>query len=654
MKWLAQFFSRCRAWFIGLTPRMRYVVLACLVVGVTAATTIALHQAPATQAPAATAANAARSLARSALPADAPVTALIAVRGNLASLQAREGDNSFDITARFSDGSQREFKNVSVFAYRTLQEMLANDISSGKLKLELRSAHTDSNWNTREVVDLSAKILSVLAVVAVIFILVFHSTMVDGRMRAAELVKPESNDDRFDALIGLEDVKAEVMQLKAMYEDADRYRSYGIDKPFNVLFSGPAGVGKTRLAGALARELGLPLLHASGSNLESGFVGGGSRALKSIHKMAKKHKRAVVFLDEAQVLLVKRGQHTGHSKYADDTTNTLLSILDGVSRTEDRGIIWIVASNFDDQNLQVDDAVMRRFPLKVNFRLPNKEERERILKHYLDKRAARVVPELDTGHVAEVTAGLAPALLETLVERASLIAIQEDCLIDEAVLMQAFERVAVGLTDRKTTENQSEARKVIAVHELGHFFVTLNEAMKKAKTVSELKKQLPVIKISTEAVSKGNALGFVLMRQKDSPLATRNELEGKVRGLYGGVAAEEVFFGQDEITTGAYDDIRKATDLMQKMVVELAMYSSSKVNIAMLNKDDTAASTVEIKALAERLFADARAVIETHKAAIAELSEELVRRYTFTIDEILDRLLAMGIVEGDVAEVCEV
>jgi cell division protease FtsH len=648
MKWLQQALSRFRALFAGLSPVLRLSVLICAVV-LFAGGGFALVRHLETAGPGDTTTG----LAHSALGVDAPVTALIPVRGQLQGLQVREGESSFDIVAQFSDGSKREFKGVSVFAYRTLQELLAPDIASGRLHLDLNSAHGDGNWSTRDIVDLSVKIFLVLAVVAVICILVFHPTMLDGRMRAADLVRPESNDDSFDALIGLEDVKAEVMQLKAMYEDAEHYRSYGIEKPFNVLFSGPAGVGKTRLAGALARELGLPLLHASGSNLESGFVGGGSRALKSIHRMAKKHKRAVVFLDEAQVLLVKRGQHTSQSKYADETTNTLLSLLDGVSRNEDRGIIWIVASNFDDQSLEMDDAVMRRFPLKVNFRLPNREERERILRHYLDRRAARVVPDLDTGHVAEVTAGLAPALLETLVERASLIAVQEDCQIDEALLMRAFERVAVGLTDRKTTENQSEARKVIAVHELGHFFVTLNEAMKKGRTVSELRRQLPVIKISTEAVSKGNALGFVLMRQKESPLATRSELEGKVRGLYGGGAAEEVFFGQDEITTGAYDDIRKATELMKKMVVELAMYSSSKVNMAMLgSKEQAASGTDEIKALAERLFADARTVVETHKPAIEALSEELVRRYTFTIDEILERLLAMGIIEADREEAC--
>jgi cell division protease FtsH len=642
MKWLLQALSGFRSRFVGLPPVFRLSAL-ILAVALLAGGGFALVHHFEAAAPADTTPGLARSL-----DANAAVTALIPLRGQLQSLQARESENSFDIVAQFSDGSKREFKGVSVFAYRTLQELLAPDIASGKLRLDLGSAHGEASWNSREVADLSIKILLILSVVVVICVMVFHPTLLDGRMRAADLIKPESNDDSFDALIGLEDVKAEVMQLKAMYEDAERYRSYGIDKPFNVLFSGPAGVGKTRLAGALARELGLPLLHASGSNLESGFVGGGSRALKSIHKMARRYKHAVVFLDEAQVLLVKRGQHTSQSKYADETTNTLLSLLDGVSRSEDRGIIWIVASNFDDQSLEMDDAVMRRFPLKVNFRLPNRDERERILSHYLDRRAARVVPDLDIGQVADVTAGLAPALLETLVERASLIAVQESIQIDEAVLMRAFERVAVGLTDRKTTENQSEARKVIAVHELGHFFVTLNEAMKKARTVSELRKQLPVIKISTEAVSKGNALGFVLMRQKDSPLATRSELEGRVRGLYGGVAAEEVFFGQDEITTGAYDDIRKATDLMKKMVVELAMYSSSKVNIAMLgNKEQAASGTDEIKALAERLFADARVVIETHRSAIEELSEELVRRYTFTIDEILQRLLAMGIIEAD-------
>jgi len=173
-----------------------------------------------------------------------------------------------------------------------------------------------------------------------------------------------------DDLVGMEDIKQEVAHLEDMIRNRDLYRSHNIDKPFNVMLTGPAGTGKTKLAGYLAKKLDIPLIQASGSALESGFVGGGSKALNAIYKKACKQGRCLIFLDEAQSLFMPRGR--GEKKWEDDTANTLLSLLDGVKKDEGAGVIWVVASNFDDVNSQMDEAMLRRFSVKINFRLPNK------------------------------------------------------------------------------------------------------------------------------------------------------------------------------------------------------------------------------------------------------------------------------------------
>ena len=170
----------------------------------------------------------------------------------------------------------------------------------------------------------------------------------------------------------MDDIKAEVAQIKDQYQRRAEYAEYGISKPFNVMFSGPAGTGKTKLASYLAKELNLPILFHSAANLETGYVAGGSNTLSRIVSMAKRRKRCIVFLDEAQDLFMKRG---GHRKFDDDTQNTLLAVLDGVRSKSEAEIIWIVASNFNSESMQMDEAMLRRFQMKVDFRMPNKEER---------------------------------------------------------------------------------------------------------------------------------------------------------------------------------------------------------------------------------------------------------------------------------------
>src|SRR5690606_36126291 len=181
-------------------------------------------------------------------------------------------------------------------------------------------------------------------------------------------------------------------------------------------------------------KLDIPLIQASGSGLESGFVGGGSKALTSIYKKACAQGRCIIFLDEAQSLFMPRGR--GERKWDDDTANTLLGLLDGIKSDEGAGVIWVVASNFDDANSEMDEAMLRRFSVKINFRLPNKSERRELLSVFLSRKEEGCVDwdNVNLDYVAEITGNLSPAVLETVVDRASMIAIEEKAMITTDVL----------------------------------------------------------------------------------------------------------------------------------------------------------------------------------------------------------------------------
>ena len=141
----------------------------------------------------------------------------------------------------------------------------------------------------------------------------------------------------------MEDIKREVLHLEAMINQRHLYKSHNMDKPFNVMLTGPAGTGKTKLTGYLAKKLNIPLIQIAGSSLESGLVGGGSKSLNAIYKKACAQKRCLIFLDEAQSLFMPRGR--SERRWDDDTANTLLGLLDGIKSTEGLEVIWMVASS---------------------------------------------------------------------------------------------------------------------------------------------------------------------------------------------------------------------------------------------------------------------------------------------------------------------
>ncbi len=480
-------------------------------------------------------------------------------------------------------------------------------------------------------------LLSAALSVGLLGFLVFQ---LKGQFKSLKFLEPTQIHGSIDDLVGMDDIKTEVAQIKDQYMRRTEYAEYGINKPFNVMFSGPAGTGKTKLASYLAKELGLPILFHSAANLETGYVAGGSSTLTRIASMAKRRKRCIVFLDEAQDLFMKRG---GNRKFDDDTQNSLLAILDGVRTKNDAEIIWIVASNFNSESMQMDEAMLRRFQMKVDFRMPNKEERLAIFGHYLNQRAGKVLGGMDLRHLVEVTEGRSPADLETIINQAGITAVQAGSMIGADTLMQAAERVLVGNVNTNTTKERDRDRRIIAIHEWGHFLVDFERERKQAGGDWEtIQSEMKTIKISLKANPRNNALGFVFHKQGANLLKTKADIEHDVRVLLGGMANEELFFGEQGTTNGAHNDITRVTKLLHHAVAEMGMYRKTRLNFGALSNDGNGASRNlddETRSImerqSERLYGETRTSLARLKPLTEHLAGKLMDAGEMSLKEAL-------------------
>ncbi len=488
-----------------------------------------------------------------------------------------------------------------------------------------------------------AGVSGALSLALTLGVVAFLVVQFKAQYKSLKFIEPDQVQGSIDDLVGMDDIKAEVAQIKDQYERRTEYAEYGISKPFNVMFSGPAGTGKTKLASYLAKELQLPILFHSAANLETGFVSGGSNTLGRIMTMARRRRQCIVFLDEAQDLFMQRG---GRRKFDDDTANTLLSVLDGVRSKDDTEIIWIVASNFNSETMEMDEAMLRRFQMKVDFRMPNREERLTIIRHYLNQRADKVLPDLDLRHLVDVTEGCSPADLETIVNQAGIKAVQASEMISADTLMHAAERVLVGNVNTHTTQERDRDRRIIAVHELGHFLVDFEcERRTSQGNWAQMLAEMKTIKISLKANARTNALGFVFHKQSANLLKSKSNIEQDVRVLLGGMANEELFFGEDGTTNGAHNDIARVTQLLYHAVGEMGMYRKTRLNFGSLTQDrsgggreldEETRSLMEAKS--ERLYSEAKAVLQVLKPLTEFLAGRLLQAGEMSLADALSEI----------------
>ncbi len=358
----------------------------------------------------------------------------------------------------------------------------------------------------------------------------------------------------FDDVAGVDEAKEELEEVVTFLKEPGRYGRLGAHIPKGVLLVGPPGTGKTLLARAVAGEAGVPFLSISGSEFVEMFVGVGAARVRDLFQQARGQAPAIIFIDELDALGRVRGANPmgGHDE-KEQTLNQLLVEMDGFD--PGRGLVLLAASNRPEI---LDPALLRagRFDRQVLVDRPDKIGRVQILNVHLKK--VRLDTDVDPERIAALTPGFSGADLANLINEAALLATRRGA---EAVALddftRAIERIVAGLEKKNRLLNPKE-REVVAHHEMGHALVAMS-----------LPNMDPVHKISI--IPRGiGALGYTIQRPtEDRFLMTREELENKMAVLLGGRAAEQLVFGH--LSTGAADDLAKATDIARSMATRYGM-----------------------------------------------------------------------------------
>jgi len=442
----------------------------------------------------------------------------------------------------------------------------------------------------------------------------------------AKLVQPESTEVTFADVAGIDEVKEEVEEIVDYLKDPKRFGKLGAEVPKGVLLVGAPGTGKTLLAKAIAGEAKVPFFSISGSDFVEMFVGVGAARVRDMFEKAKASAPCIIFIDEIDAVGRKRGAGLGggHDE-REQTLNQLLAEMDGFQAN--RGIILVAATNRPDV---LDPALLRpgRFDRRITAPRPDLKGREEILKVHL--RNKTVADDVDTAILARRTPGFVGADLRNLCNEAALLAARSDKdQIEMVDFEEATDRVIAGVR-RKGIILAPEVRERIAYHESGHALVGWL-----------LPHAYPVHKISIIPRGDG-ALGFTLqLPLEDKYIVSEDELKDTLVTLFGGRAAEELVF--DELTTGAHDDLKKATDLAKRMVVEYGMsdelgpisLARERVDVFLgeeIVKSDEHSEQLsalvdgEIRALIVRSYDKAKRLLKEHRSVLDRLAGELLSR----------------------------
>ncbi|HEX5353013.1 MAG TPA: ATP-dependent zinc metalloprotease FtsH, partial [Rhodanobacteraceae bacterium] len=375
-----------------------------------------------------------------------------------------------------------------------------------------------------------------------------------GRSRA-KLQGEDQIKVTFADVAGCEEAKDEVSELVDFLRDPSKFTKLGGKIPRGVLMVGSPGTGKTLLAKAIAGEAKVPFFSISGSDFVEMFVGVGAARVRDMFEQAKKNAPCIVFIDEIDAVGRHRGAGLGGGNdEREQTLNQLLVEMDGFEANE--GVILIAATNRPDV---LDPALLRpgRFDRQVVVPNPDVGGREKILRVHMKK--VPVAPDVDAKIIARGTPGFSGADLANLVNEAALLAARRG---KRLVTMMEFEsakdKVLMGAERRSMVMTEDEKR-LTAYHEAGHALVAWFSPFHD-----------PLHKVTI--IPRGRALGVTMsLPERDRYGYARKELQSKLAMMFGGRVAEEIIFGPDDVTTGASDDIRQATNLSRRMVTEWGM-----------------------------------------------------------------------------------
>ena len=512
---------------------------------------------------------------------------------------------------------------------------------------ELMAAHPDVTYkiDTSDSAMLETILLSVVPTLLLVGVFVFYMNRMSGQQdktmsfakTKAKTAESERPKVKFSDVAGIDEAVEELQEVRDFLSDPDRYHSMGARIPRGVLLVGPPGTGKTLLAKAVAGEAGVPFFSISGSDFVEMFVGVGASRVRDLFKQAKEAAPCIVFIDEIDAVGRQRGAGLGggHDE-REQTLNQLLVEMDGFE--DNSSVILIAATNRPDI---LDPALLRpgRFDRRVTVDRPDVRGREQILRVHAEGKP--FADDVDFERLSKITPGFTGADLANLMNESALLAARRHKeTIGPGEVEEAMERVMAG-PERKSRVITERERRVIAYHESGHALVG-----------HVLENSDPIHKISI--VSRGQALGYTMqVPEEDHFLETRDGMLDQIAVLLAGRTAEELFC--DDITTGASNDLERATKLARTMVTRYGMSEELGAQVfgeaqheVFLGRDyanhqDYSAETAkriddEVERIMREGHGRARAVLDERRGQMDTMARVLLERETVE-GEAVDALL---------------
>ena len=459
--------------------------------------------------------------------------------------------------------------------------------------------------------------------------------VVTGRvptLEKARTIDPQQVTVTFKDVAGVDEAKDEVAEIVDFLKEPGRFASIGGRIPRGILLVGPPGTGKTLLARSMAGEAGVPFISASGSDFVEMYAGVGASRVRKLFKEARRHPSCIIFIDELDAVGRNRGGNSLSHEEREQTLNQLLVEMDGFSQTD--SIIVVAATNRADI---LDSALLRpgRFDRQVTVGNPDLKGREQILRVHTRKVALE--PDVDLRSTARGTPGFSGADLANLVNEAALIAARAGrSTVRNRDLDAARDKVLMGV-ERKSVAMSERERVTCAYHEAGH-----------AVVAAMLPDADPLHKVTI--IPRGRALGVTMqLPEADRYTHSKPFIEAQIAILMGGRVAEELFLRQ--MTSGASNDIERATELARKMVCELGMSQLGPVHFrrpsGAFDSDSRASGfseetarrvDEEIRANVMRAYETARQIVEQQRQAVKALAEELLEVESVDADRLKDIL----------------
>lgn len=432
-----------------------------------------------------------------------------------------------------------------------------------------------------------------------------------------------SSTMKFDDVAGNYEAKASLQEMVDFIQNPEKYSKFNVRMPKGILLYGAPGTGKTLMAKALAGEAGVPFYAVSGSDFVQVYAGLGAGRIRNLFKKAKKSGKSVIFIDEIDAIGKKRA--AGNIKGSDESDRTLNALLTEMSGfADDSGTLVVAATNRIDT---LDDALLRpgRFDRQIEIMLPDKGARKDIIKLYLDKIDAK---DINIDELADLTVYFSGAMIENLINEAALLAIREDSeKITEDHIKKAYLEVLAGV-EKKDYDNGMQ-KTITSYHEAGHAFVS-----------RYLLPENKIIRVSVIPTSKG-AGGYTLSTPDTEEVMTKKRIRNYLSVFMAGRVAEEIFFGSENITAGAQNDIEKTTSLAIDYISKYGMNDASFINYNLLSdKLRIPLTSVEesVKKLTSQIYEEVFKLVENNKEKVESIAKLLMEKEVIYQDE-LDNII---------------